>query len=67
MLVGVGRICFFLERLYLRLPGNFLSIAAMRVYACDEEATAIVFYVLNVIAWRLFLLKRARVWLLVLW
>jgi hypothetical protein len=67
VLVGVGWICFFFDGLYLGFPGHFLSIATMRVYSGDEEAAAIVFYVLYVIAWWLFLLKRAGVRLLLLW
>jgi len=67
VLVGVGWIRFFFDGLYLGLHWHFLSIATMRVYSGDEEAAAIVFYVLYVIAWWLFLLKRAGVRLLVLW
>ena len=39
----------------------------MRVDSCDEEATAVIFDIVNIITWRLFLLKAATIGLLVIW
>lgn len=66
MLVGIDRIGLFLNGLHLWLPAHFLALAAMRVDSGDEEAAAVIFDIVNIITWRLFLLKAAPFGLLVI-
>ena len=67
MLVGIHRISLFLDRLHLRLPAHFLALAAMRVDSRDEESTAIIFDIVNIIAGRLFLVQGASIGRLLIW
>jgi hypothetical protein len=67
VLVGIHWISLFLNWLHLWFPAHVLTLSAMRVDSRDEEAAAIIFNIVNIITWRLFLLKAAPIGRLLIW